>query len=307
MVRINSKRISAALMSAAVLLSFPATAALNIFACEPEYAALGKELALDNAKISAATTALQDPHFVQARPSLISKMRRADLVICAGADLEIGWLPMLQMKSNNRDVQSTSKGLFYASDHIENLDIPKTVDRSMGDVHVGGNPHLHLDPERLLTVAGALTKKLQALDADNKQQYQQNYDDFSKRWQAAMAQWREQVKPLNGKNIAAYHSSFRYLFEFSGLKQVADLEPKPGLPPTTSHLLEVLKTVESDNVAVVVYTGYQDDKAAKWLSSKTGINAVQLPYTVGGNESSTDLFKLMDEHIRLLTSAFASK
>ena len=144
------------LSSALLTLSQSAFAQMNIFACEPEYAALAKELA-PSAKIYTATTAMQDPHQVQARPSLIAKMRQADLVICAGADLEIGWLPMLQMKSANTRVRSTDDGLFFAADHVETLDQMSNVDRSMGDVHSAGNPHLHFSPQRVLDIAKALT------------------------------------------------------------------------------------------------------------------------------------------------------
>ncbi|WNC74317.1 zinc ABC transporter substrate-binding protein [Thalassotalea psychrophila] len=281
----------------------PAQAQLNIFACEPEYAALAKELAADDANIFSATTAKQDPHFVQARPSLISKMRRADVVICAGADLEIGWLPMLQMKSNNLDVQSTEKGLFLASDHVENLDIPVKVDRSMGDVHELGNPHVHLDPFRVADLATAFTAKLVQLDVKNSEVYQHNLNDFIKRWQTATAKWQQQAKPLKGLKVIAYHSSFKYMFEFLGMQQVGDLEPKPGLPPTSSHLLSVLDIVKQQQVKLVVYTGYQDEKAANWLQDKTDILSLQLPYTVGGNKHAKDLFSLMEQHISMLLLA----
>lgn len=300
---INFKRVLISFAVFSLVAALPAKAELNIFACEPEYAALAQELVGDEATIYSATTAYQDPHFIQARPSLISKMRRADLVVCAGADLEIGWLPMLQAKSNNRDVQSVDKGLFYASDHVANLDIPVTVDRSMGDVHSLGNPHVHLDPERIAKLAKALTNKLSQLDSDNSEIYQQNLADFLTRWQLATVEWQSQAQPLKGLKVIAYHSSFRYLFEFLGMQQVGDLEPKPGLPPTTSHLMTVLDIVEKQQVKLVVYTGYQDKKAASWLQDKTNINSVQLPYTVGGNEQASDLFTMMSQHISLINNA----
>ncbi len=300
---INFKRFLISIAVLSTVVALPAKAELNIFACEPEYAALAQELVGDEATIYSATTAYQDPHFIQARPSLISKMRRADLVVCAGADLEIGWLPMLQAKSNNRDVQSVDKGLFYASDHVVNLDIPVTVDRSMGDVHSLGNPHVHLDPERIAQLAKALTNKLSQLDSDNSEIYQNNLADFLTRWQQATVEWQSQAQALKGLKVIAYHSSFRYLFEFLGMQQVGDLEPKPGLPPTTSHLMTVLDIVEKQQVKLVVYTGYQDKKAASWLQEKTNINSVQLPYTVGGNEQASDLFSMMTQHINLIKSA----
>nr|WP_260679317.1 zinc ABC transporter substrate-binding protein [Thalassomonas sp. M1454] len=303
----NFNSVLICLASLAAIITLPAKAELNVFACEPEYAALTQELAGDKVTIYSATTAQQDPHFIQARPSLIAKMRRADLVVCAGADLEIGWLPMLQMKSNNRDVQSADKGLFYASDHVQNLDIPVSVDRSMGDVHSLGNPHVHLDPTRITQLAKALSNKLSQLDSENSAIYQSKLTDFLTRWQQATTQWQGQAQELKGTKVIAYHSSFRYLFEFLGMQQVGDLEPKPGLPPTTSHLMTVLDIVEKQQVKLVVYTGYQDEKAAHWLQDKTDINSVQLPYTVGGNEQATDLFSMMSQHIALIKGALAAQ
>ncbi|WP_405054424.1 metal ABC transporter solute-binding protein, Zn/Mn family [Thalassotalea fonticola] len=304
---INFKQKIALACAVLLITTLPAQAQLNIFACEPEYAALAKEIAGEEANIFSATTAKQDPHFVQARPSLISKMRRADVVICAGADLEIGWLPMLQMKSNNRDVQSTDKGLFLASDHVENLDVLVNVDRSMGDVHELGNPHVHLDPFRISSLAESFTTKLVQLDAKNAALYQQNLVSFSERWQVATSKWQQQAKPLQGVKVIAYHSSFKYLFEFLGMQQVGDLEPKPGLPPTSSHLLSVLDIAKQQQIKLVVYTTYQDEKAANWLQDKTDIVSLQLPYTVGGNDQSRDLFTLMDQHISMLLLASQQK
>lgn len=305
--RINfkTKITMATAVIALITMAQPAKAELNIFACEPEYAALAKELALTDSTIFSATTAHQDPHYVQARPSLIAKMRRADLVICAGAELEAGWLPMLQSKSNNRDVQSTDNGLFYASDHVENLDIPVKVDRSMGDVHSLGNPHVHLDPNRVQLLANALAIKLSKLDPENSPQYQHKLQLFSERWQQAILIWQEQAKPLAGSKVIAYHSTFRYLFDFLNIEQVADLEPKPGMPPTSKHLSSLLNTIEQQQVALVIYSAYQDDKGVNWLQDKTNIDALQLPYTIGGNELVIDLFTMFEQHIKLLTAKLA--
>ena len=275
---------------------------LNIFTCEPEYAALAKELTPENTNIFSATTAMQDPHFIQARPSLIAKMRRADLVVCAGASLEAGWLPLLLKKSNNRKVQSIDKGLFLASEHIENLDIPERTDRSQGDVHEEGNPHVHLDPKRILTLPNALKNTLIQISPQNRHVFEERHAHFKTRWIQAISTWQQQAKPLQGLKVISYHSSFRYLFEFLSIEKAGDLEPVPGLPPTTAHLNTLLKTVKAQHVPVVVYTGYQQDKAALWLADKAEIKALQLPYTIGGNTEADDLFSLMDSHISLLLS-----
>lgn len=291
-------------MVASVLLSLSQSAAaqLNIFACEPEYAALAKELAPDE-RIYAATTAMQDPHQVQARPSLIAKMRQANLVICAGADLEIGWLPMLQMKASNPDVRSTDKGLFFAAEHTDTLGKLANVDRSMGDVHSLGNPHLHLSPPRMLQVAQALTNKLIALDAKQTAYYQQQLADFSQRWLLATTRWQAKANALNGLKVIAYHTSFQYLYDFAGIEQVADLEPKPGLPPTSSHLASLLKRAKGGDISAIVIASYQDQRGAKWLSDKSSLPVVVLPLSVGGNDESHDLFALYDSALDLLLRA----
>ncbi|MCL1067394.1 zinc ABC transporter substrate-binding protein [Shewanella olleyana] len=278
-----------------------ANAQLNVFACEPEYAALAQEIAPE-AKIYSATSALQDPHLVQARPSLIAKMRQADLVVCAGADLEIGWLPMLQMKASNNKVRSTDKGLFYAAEHIETLDQLEQVDRSMGDVHAKGNPHLHFDPRKLLKVASALSEKMTALDPEGAAGYQAQLADFSERWQQAIPKWEEQAAGLKGKKVIAYHSSFRYLFNWLSIEQVADLEPKPGIPPSSSHLAKLVSRSQEGDVMAILVTSYQDERGANWLGERTELPVLVLPMSVGGNSDSKDLFSLYDSVLTLLTN-----
>ncbi|KPZ73617.1 metal ABC transporter solute-binding protein, Zn/Mn family [Shewanella sp. 10N.286.52.A9] len=298
--RINSKTLIAIGALFSPFLAGSANAQLNVFACEPEYAALSQELAPD-AKVYSATSALQDPHQVQARPSLIAKMRQADLVVCAGADLEIGWLPMLQMKASNNKVRSTDNGLFYAAEHIETLDQLENVDRSMGDVHAKGNPHLHFDPSRLLQVADALSAKMTQLDPDSATSYQANLAAFSEKWQKAIPQWEEKAAGLKGKKVIAYHSSFRYLFNWLGMEQVADLEPKPGIPPSSSHLAKLVSRSQEGDVMAILFTSYQDDRGANWLGERTDLPVIMLPMSVGGNDDSKDLFSLYDSVISLLT------
>ncbi|MBA6291836.1 zinc ABC transporter substrate-binding protein [Colwellia sp. MB3u-70] len=301
--RINFKLL---LGSALLTLSHCALAQMNIFACEPEYAALAKELAPD-ARIYSATTAMQDPHQVQARPSLIAKMRQADLVICAGAELEVGWLPMLQMKAANVQVRSTDKGLFFATEHVKTLDQMSNVDRSMGDVHSLGNPHVHFSPQRMLTIAQALTDKLIQLDEKQSAGYQQQLSRFTARWQLAMTQWQVKARDLQGMKVIAYHSSFRYLFDFANIEQVADLEPKPGLPPTSSHLASLLKRAKKGDIAAIIIASYQDQRGAHWLAEKSNLPVIVLPLSVGGNEQSNDLFSLYDSTLDLLTQAYRAQ
>lgn len=295
--RINFKFILANIL---LTLSYSASAQVNIFACEPEYAALAKELA-PNARIYSATTAMQDPHQVQARPSLIAKMRQADIAICAGADLEIGWLPMLQMKASNSNVRTTEQGLFFAAEHVDTLDKLEKVDRTMGDVHMLGNPHLHFSPQRILNIAQAFTQKLIQVDAKQSELYTKQLADFSQRWQAATEKWQVIASKLNGLKVVAYHSTFRYLFDFSGIEQVADLEPKPGLPPTSGHLASLLKRTKKGDISAIIIASYQDERGANWLSEKSNLPVIVLPLSVGGNKQSSDLFSLYDSALNLLT------
>ena len=301
--RINFKYL---LGSVLLTLSHSALAQMNIFACEPEYAALAKELAPD-ARIYSATTAMQDPHQVQARPSLIAKMRQADLVICAGAELEVGWLPMLQMKAANAQVRSTDKGLFFAAEHVQTLDQMSNVDRSMGDVHSLGNPHVHFSPQRMLTIAQALTDKLIQLDEKQSAGYQQQLSHFTARWQSATSKWQVKVRSLQGMKVIAYHSSFRYLFDFANIEQVADLEPKPGLPPTSSHLASLLKRASQGDIAAIIIASYQNQRGANWLAEKSNLPVIVLPLSVGGNKQSNDLFSLYDNTLDLLTQAYSGQ
>lgn len=261
------------------------SAKINVFACEPEWAALAKELGGSALRIYSATTAEQDPHHIQARPSLIAKARRADLLVCSGAELEVGWLPLLLRKSANPHIQPGQLGYFMATDHVNLLNKPTVLDRSMGDVHGDGNPHIHLDPDRLLQVAVKLADVLGRLDSDNEQVYQRNLQYFTTTWQQTMARWRDEAKPLQGKSIVVHHDSWVYLEQWLGLNRVATLEPKPGVPPTSGHLSLLLSQLQKEPADVIVHAGYQSDKAARWLSGKTEIPVRALAFSVGKNET----------------------
>ena len=282
----------------AMIAATPAQASLRIFACEPEWGALAREL-MPEATIDVATSAYQDPHFVQARPSLIAKVRQADLAVCTGAELEVGWLPALLLKANNKALTPTGQGLFYAADQVDKLDVMVHVDRSMGDVHAGGNPHIHLSPQRVLQVAEALAQRLQQLAPADSAAIGSRLADFRQRWQTAMERWQQQGQPLKGMRLVAYHSSYRYLFDWLGIEQVGDLEPKPGLPPTSGHLASLLAQLKSQPPQAVVHTPYQQAQAAEWLSSQLQVPVLALPYTID-DAAVTDLFALYDQLLAAL-------
>ena len=286
-----------------MLLALPmaAQAKLEIFACEPEWAALASEIGGAEVNTYGATTALQDPHYIQARPSLIARVRNADLVICSGAQLEIGWLPALLQKANNRSVLPGSSGYFEASAYVVRLDATGNVDRSQGDIHPQGNPHIQTNPHNIAAVARALRTQLVALDPENAAIYEAGFISFSERWNSAIVDWESRGAALRGTRVITHHKSWVYLERWLGLSEAANLEAVPGLPPTAAHLSRLTSQFGDGGADVIIYSPYQDSKAAEWLSERTGITAVLLPLTVGGTENATDLFSLFDDIIdRLL-------
>lgn len=283
----------------------PAAADLRVFACEPEWAALAREVGGEKINAFSATHPRQDPHHIRARPSLVAQIRRADLVFCSGADLEVGWLPLLMRRGAGPSVQPGATGYLMAADHVPVLEKPTVVDRSLGDVHPSGNPHVHLDPRNLAILANELSRRLIRLDPTNTDYYRNRLDAFQKDWQMAMDRWKPRISKLSGLRIIVHHKSFTYLNNWIGLNEVATLEVKPGIPPTASHLNDLLQTARSQKVKVILRAPYDPADASDWLSSKTGIPALMLPYTVEKAASPDALIQLFDRTITLLEKAHA--
>ena len=288
-----------------ILVMPSAQAALQVFACEPEWAALSRELGGDAVKVYSATTGLQDVHHIQARPSLIARAGRAELLVCSGAELEIGWLPVLLRRAHNPRIQPGGDGYLMMAEHVALRDRPQVLDRAEGDVHPQGNPHVHLDPRHIATLAPVLSERLQRLDPAHAADYQQRLTDFNTRWSQALQRWTQQIQPLKGKRIVVYHAGWSYFNAWSGLQQVATIEPKPGITPSSQHLAALLEQLRRQPAALIVYASYQDSKAANWLHDKTGIPALALPFTVGGAEGTDTLFDLFDSLVRRLGGALA--
>lgn len=299
------RRYFSLLIMLGLIMSVPAYAKdkVNVFACEPEWASLAKVIGGDKVEAFAATTAHQDPHHVRAKPSLIAAMRKADMVVCSGASLEVGWLPILQEKAGNTNTQPGSDGYLLAADFMPLLEKPTRLDRADGDIHPEGNPHVQLNPHNIALVATELTKRLKAVDVVNADVYQANYDSFSKRWQEAIHRWEKEAAILKGVPVVVHHKSFTYLLDWLEMNEVGSLEPKPGVPPTISHLEVLLQTLKSHPAYIIIRTPYEPDDASRWLSEKTAIPALVLPYTVGGDKQSTDLFGLFEHTIALLKAA----
>jgi len=278
-------------------------AAIDVFACEPEWGSLLQELGGDRVSVYVATNAFQDPHRLQAKPSLLARARRANLVVCTGAELEIGWLPVVLRQSGNSAIQPGQPGYFAAADYVPKLEVPTRLDRAAGDIHPGGNPHIQTDPRNIRRVAVALARRLSETDPANAKYYQARHDDFARRWDAAISRWQNAAASLRGTNIVSHHKSWPYLNAWLGLREIAELEPKPGVEPTAAHLEKVLAQVKRESARMVIRTAYEDARASEWLASRAGIPAVALPFTVGGSPRAKDLFGLFDDTVERLLGA----
>jgi zinc/manganese transport system substrate-binding protein len=289
---------------AAIFLAAPAHAALNVFACEPEWGALATELGGSDVSVFVATTAKQDPHQVQARPALIARLRSADLAVCTGAELEIGWMPALLRQAANSKVQPGAIGYFPAADQVPRLEIPRRLDRSEGDVHPSGNPHVQTDARNIRVIAVALAARMAQIDPGGGAGYAQRRDDFLRRWDAAVARWQAEAAPLNGAKAVVHHKSWPYLFDWLGITEVAAIEPKPGIPPSSAYIAQLLDQIPRLQPRMIVYAAYQDARPPQVVAERSGLPAVLLPFTVGGTDAAKDLFGLFDDTIaRLLTAA----
>ena len=291
-------RLLMTLLLAAV--SLPALAALQIFATVPEWGALAREIGGEKVSVFVATTALQDPHRIQARPSLLAQARRAQLVVATGADLEAGWLPLVIRDSGNANIQPGRPGYFEAARYVTLRDVPAVLDRAQGDVHAAGNPHFQLDPRNLLTIGKALSARLGELDPLNAQAYLDAYLAFAGKWQAAIARWEKEAAPLRGMPVLAHHDSFVYLAHWLGFKVTGTLEPKPGIEPTSGQLSTLVARQQSAPARMVLRTAYQSDGPSLWIVANAGIPAVLLPFTVGGTPEAGDLYGLFDDTVRRL-------
>jgi zinc/manganese transport system substrate-binding protein len=281
----------------------PAHAALNVLATVPEWGALVQEIGGDKVKVYTATNALMDPHHVEAKPSLIARARSADLVVATGAELEVGWLPLVLQQSGNSRVQPGTAGYFEAASTVNLLGKPTRLDRAEGDVHPQGDPHIQTDPRNIARVAAALVERMAQLDPADAAAFRANYQQFSQKWNAAIARWTQQAAPLKGTPIVVQHKGFTYLESWLGLKEVAALEPKPGMEPTTSHLAQVLETLKGSPAKMIVRAAYLSDRPSQWLSERAHIPVVTLPFTVGGDDQSKDLFSYFDDTVALLLKA----
>jgi len=287
----------------ALAAAVPANAALKVLATTADWGALTTELGGDRVNVYTATSALQDVHRVDAKPSLVARARTADLLVANGAELEVGWLPVLVQESGNSRIQPGGQGYFDAASHLKLLEVPTKYDRSLGDIHPLGNPHVQLDPHNVAIVAKALTERLAALDPGGAQYYAQRGKDFDTRWQQAIARWEAKAAPLKGTPVVIMHRDQAYLCHWLGLQELASIEPKPGVPPTAAYLGELVTKLSAAPPRFLMLNAYNDPKAATWLSERIHAPIATLPFSVGGTPEAKDLFGLFDDTLNRLLAA----
>jgi zinc/manganese transport system substrate-binding protein len=293
------KIISAVLVSLLTLAFVcPAFAALNVVATLPWIGSVVKEIGKDKINVTTLVKPHQDPHNVEAKPSMILAARKADLIMYNGLDLEIGYLPLIIESSRNPKLMPGKPGNFDCARFVKVIERPTAVDRSMGDVHPLGNPHYQFSPSNILRVAGGMTDRLAEMDGANATFYRANYKSFADRLNAKQKQWK--AAPLKGKKFVAYHKLFEYLAAEYGFEMIGYLEPKPGIPPSAAHIEELLETMKRDSPDAILTTEHYGKKESEAVSMKSGVKVIVLPSDVGSMPGTDNWFAFMDKVISLL-------
>lgn len=265
----------------------------------PYIGALTKSIGGDNVDIITLAKGNWDPHFVVPRPSLISKVRRADALIMNGGQLEIGWLPPLLDRAANSKVKVGGSAFLNLFEHITAIDKPEQVDRSCGDVHPDGNAHFHLDPQNILILAEKIKIFLIYLDFENKADYEKNHQSFTTMWQEKMSEWETKMADKKGFKVVQYHDIFAYFNKRYGIETIATIEPLPGVPPSSKHTIKLIQQIKDEKPRAIMHDVYHATKTAEFIASKTGINLILMPHDVGALDDIEDLIALFD----YLTSA----
>lgn len=287
-----------------------ASAKVKIVASLPDLGAIAKEIGGDKVEVESLAKGYQDPHFVDAKPTYVTKLNRADLLIYNGLDLEIGWLPPLITGSRNSKITSADAvGHLDASAYIPNvLEIPTApIDRSMGDIHPKGNPHYLLDPRNGIYVAGGITARLKEIDPENASYYEGNYKKFADNLNAKIKELDEELAPYKGTEIVSYHKNLEYLSNWAGFKEVGFIEPKPGIPPTPSHVAELIRKMKATDVKLVIASNYYPQKTGSLIAAETGAVFLSIPTSVGGQDGINTYFDLFDVIAGEITSALKNE
>ena len=285
--------------------SMAAAKKLNVITATTDLASLAQEVGGDKINVESMAKGYQDPHFVEAKPSFLLKLRQADLLVVVGLQLEIGWLPPLITQSGNSRIQVGANGYLDASQFAEILEIPQgSITRAMGDVHPLGNPHYWLDPDNGRRVAKGIAGKLGEMDPEDMAYFQQRFQDFDRRLSEADKKWQADMKPFHGRKVITYHNSAPNFAHHFGLNVVGFVEPRPGIPPTPSHTLDVINMMKRDHVKVIMVEPYFDRKTPDSIARETGGTVVEYLPSVGGVKEVTTYFQLFDYDIALLMKAF---
>ncbi len=286
----------------ALLLPVSLFAQLKIAVSYPYIGALVDEIGDENVEVTVLAKGNWDPHFVVPRPSLIAKLRRSDALIMNGAQLEIGWLPPLIRRASNRAVMPNAPTFLNLSHQVELIQKPKSVDRSLGDVHPDGNPHFHLDPKNIVVLAKSITDFLSRVDIDHKESYEKNFKNFSKTWQTHLERWNTQMEDKKGMQIIQFHDVLAYFMKAYELKSIGTIEPLPGIPPSSRHTLELINTIKEHGAYCILHDVYHSTKTAEFIRDKTGVKLIIMPHDIGALESVHSLVELFD----YLTKAVAN-
>lgn len=278
---------------------------LRIVTTTTDLGSLAQAVGGDRVEVTSIARGYQDPHYVQAKPSFLLQLRRADLLVIVGLQLEIGWLPPLVSRSGNPRIQTAGTGYLDASQFAQILEVPTTVvTRAMGDVHPFGNPHYWLDPENARRIAQGIQQKLSSLRSADAAYFQQRFQAFSDRLTQESKKWDALMAPYRGRKVITYHRSWPNFLSHFGLISAGEVEPRPGIPPTPSHSIELINLMRSDNVKIILVEPYFDLKTPNSIARETGGQVVVLSPSVGGEKEITDYFTLFDYNLALLTKAF---
>jgi len=277
---------------------------LKVVATTEDLGAIAQEVGGDRITVESLAKGYQDPHFVEAKPSFILKLKDADLLIVVGRELEIGWLPPLIQQSRNAKIQQGADGYLDASLHAKILDIPQgQITRAMGDVHPSGNPHFWLDPENGTVVAKDIAAKLAQYRPNDKAYFDQRLNDFTNRVTEGLKRWTAAMAPFKGVKVVTYHRSYPNFADRFGLDVIGYVEPRPGIPPSPGHTLDLIQEMKRQQVKVILMEPYFDQKTPNSIASQTGAKVLVLPPSVGGEKSVTDYMKLFDYDVNLLSTA----
>ncbi len=274
---------------------------LQVVTSYPYIADLAQQIGKDQISVTALGSGSWDPHFVPPKPSFIAKVRRADLLIINGAENEIGWMPPIIKRANNPQVQPGSRGFLDLSAVVELIDVPNNLSRANGDVHAAGNPHFYLDPHNIPTLVQTITERLCELNRSACPIYQKNQRVFQETWSQRLEVWDAQMRPLKGRKVIQYHKNYDYFFKRYGIHSINTLEPLPGIPPTTKHLVNLIEQAQQEPVHSVLLSVYQSKKAANFVAQKLGTPTIVLPHDVNSLKEVPDIFSLFDTLVQRIS------